>query len=224
MLIALTGLHAAGKSFFASNIPHKFGFEVINKKELVEYICKEETGSEDWLTWYRNEFNKDPFKMTYKIISYLPTDKDIILDAVHSYKEWKIIKSINSEAMLVVITTPEEIRSKRWEKDDNIKDIQRVKYWHSDYNGESGCLLAQASWSFNGAASLKTNEDSFRDLLKYIKKDKNIDFNTQEEILDKEKLLSTLLNQDKVLSYKLNQAKCLLEEYEKIQVNVNEER
>lgn len=224
MLIALTGLHAAGKSFFASNIPHKFGFEVINKKELVEYICRTETNKDDWLTWYRTEYNKDPFGMTSKIMSYLPKDKDIILDAVHSYKEWKIIQSIDSEALLAVITTPESVRSQRWEKDDPIKDIQRIEYWHSDYNGENGCLLTQASWSFNGAASLKTNEDSFRDLLRCIQKNKDQQANMQEEFVDKDEILRELINENEMLNSKLSEAEHLLKEYQKIQLNAYIER
>ena len=47
MLIALTGLHASGKSYFANNIPVKYGFKVYNKKEVVKYICMEETGRKD---------------------------------------------------------------------------------------------------------------------------------------------------------------------------------
>ena len=74
MLIALTGLHASGKSYFANNIPVKYGFKVYNKKEVVKYICKEETGREDWAEWYREEFNKDPYNMTKMILEYINLD------------------------------------------------------------------------------------------------------------------------------------------------------
>ena len=110
-------------------------------------------------------FNKNPYDITYKILSELPFDKNIMLDAVHSYKEWKIIKSINKEAIIVLVTTPEMIRATRWEEGDKEKDKMRIKYWHSDYEGESGCLLTEVSWSFNGAASLETNIANFEELI-----------------------------------------------------------
>lgn len=172
MLIALTGLHASGKSYFANNIPHKFGFKVYDKKNIVEQICKEETYYTDYWSWYQQEYNKDPYTMTYKILSKLPLEENVILDAVHSYKEWKIIESIVHDSMIVVITTPEDIRKNRWDNGDKEKDLKRIKYWHSDYKGEKGCLLTQVSWSFNGAASLETNEACFIDLLKFIESEK----------------------------------------------------
>lgn len=168
MLIALTGLHASGKSYFASNIPQKFGFKVYDKKNIVKEICEEETNCDDYWKWYQEEYNKDPYKMTCKIISKIPLEDNIILDAVHSYKEWKIIESVVPEAMIVLINTPKVVRATRWESGDEIKDLKRIKYWHSDYNGEQGCLLTQVSWSFNGAAPLKTNEVSFNDFLNCI--------------------------------------------------------
>lgn len=44
MLIAMTGLHGAGKSYFASNIPAKYGFKVYNKKEIIKFLCKKKRG------------------------------------------------------------------------------------------------------------------------------------------------------------------------------------
>lgn len=184
MLIAITGLHSSGKSYFANSIPPKFGFRVYDKKNIVKNICEEETSIENYWSWYQNEYNKDPYKMTCKIIAKLPLEENIILDAVHSYKEWKIIESIVPDAMIIVVTTPEIVRASRWEPKDKEKDIERIKYWHSDYNGKHGCLLTQVSWSFNGAASLETNEVCFRELLKYIEQIK-----TEEDYDIKKKLV-----------------------------------
>lgn len=165
MLIALTGLHAAGKSHFTHTIPEKFGFSVYNKKEVIVTICQNETGRKDWDVWYRDEFRKDPYLMTSKIISVIPKSENSILDSVHSYNEWQIIKQIREECFLSVVVTPKLIRSLRWEKDDKIKDLQRIKYWHSVYGEELGCLLAEADWSFNGAASQELNEKGFKELI-----------------------------------------------------------
>lgn len=165
MFIAITGLHASGKSYFIHNIPEVYGFEVYDKKDIVKKLCRKETERNDYWEWYKEEYNKNPYDTTYKILSELPFDKNIILDAVHSYKEWKIIKSINKEAIIVLVTTPEMIRATRWEEGDKEKDKIRIEYWHSDYEGESGCLLTEVSWSFNGAASLETNIASFEELI-----------------------------------------------------------
>lgn len=166
MLIALTGLHASGKSYFANNIPVKFGFKVYNKKEIVKYICKEKTGREDWNEWYREEFNKNAYNVTNLILSYINLDENIILDAVHSDLEWRIISSIVPNAELIGIITPDFIRQQRREEGDLEKDEKRIKYWH---NG-GGCLLTNLSWTINGGASLKINEEMFKEFLQYVQK------------------------------------------------------
>lgn len=187
MLIALTGLHASGKSYFANNVPQKFGFKVYDKKMVVESICSEETSCTDYWSWYQYEYNKNPYEMTYKILSKLPLEENIILDAVHSYKEWKIIESIVPDSMIAVVTAPEAIRESRWDEGDKEKDLKRIKYWHSDYNGEQGCLLTQVSWSFNGAASLETNEACFIDLLRFIELEKNRKSFSKSKVLTRNK-------------------------------------
>lgn len=48
MIIALTGLHGAGKSYFANNIIAKYGFTICSKKDLIRYICKEKTNRDDF--------------------------------------------------------------------------------------------------------------------------------------------------------------------------------
>ena len=170
MLLCITGLHASGKSHFCKNVAIKFGYKRVNKKKLLENICKNEMGNEvDWLNWYRVEYNKNPIKMTKKIIEELPLNENIILDAVHSYKEWKIIQSFVPDALMIAVTTPQNIRASRWEINDEIKDLKRIQYWHSDYKGKNGCLLTQISWTFNGAAPDEVNEISFNSFLDYLK-------------------------------------------------------
>ena len=167
-VLGITGLHAAGKSYMLERIPQKFGFTVYNKKEIIADLCEHATGSrEDWGEWYKKEFNSEPESITFKILNRIQGDK-VIIDAIHSNREWSIIKQIQPGALLLNVTTPQIVRDAREEPGDKIKNIQRIKYWHSIYGDTFGCLLSQVDWSFNGAASLKTNTEMFRELVRFI--------------------------------------------------------
>lgn len=220
MLIALTGLHASGKSYFANNIPVKFGFKVYNKKEIVKYICKEKTGREDWNEWYREEFNKNAYNVTNLILSYINLDENIILDAVHSDLEWRIISSIVPNAELIGIITPDFIRQQRREEGDLEKDEKRIKYWH---NG-GGCLLTNLSWTINGGASLKINEEMFKEFLQYVQK-KQLAIQGKHVIFsdDKNEKLVELIKKNDMLGKKIEQAENLLNECKKIYLIDKEE-
>ena len=173
MLVALTGLHAAGKSYFTNNIPPELGFEVYDKKDIVKQLCEEEGIKNNQWCWYQEEYNKNPRLTTCKILSKLPLEKNVILDSVHSYKEWKIIQSVFDDSALIFIVTTEKVREKRWEIGDQQKDKTRMEYWHSEYEGERGCLLSEASWALNGAVSLETNISSFLDFINCYNLGKN---------------------------------------------------
>lgn len=210
MLIALTGLHSAGKSYFANNIIAKYGFDICSKKDLVRYICKEKTGREDWTEWYKEEFNKDAYEMTKLILSYLDLNQDIVLDAVHSDLEWRIITSLVPNAELIGIITPDFIRKSRREEGDLEKDKKRIRYWH---NG-GGCLMTELSWTFNGGASLEINEKLFEEFLSYTKKKQlaiqgnNVKFS--EEKIDR---LQNLINENKELDQKIEDFKKFVKQY-----------
>jgi hypothetical protein len=168
MLLVLTGFHAAGKSFFTHNVAAKQGFIACDKKDVIKKIYNSENREiQDYWEWYRVEYNKDPVLMTSKIISELPLDQNVILDSVHSYKEWRIIQSIIPDAVLVLIATPKDTRAERWEEGDPQKDLKRAQYWHSDYNEEKGCLLSEVGWAFNGALPPEVNAICFAELKKY---------------------------------------------------------
>ena len=52
-----------------------------------------------------------------------------------------------------------------FEKDDFLKDIKRINYYHNKENNNINCLYTCAIWSFNGIASDEINEKSFLELL-----------------------------------------------------------
>lgn len=221
MFIALTGLHSAGKSYLANNIMAKYGFNVCSKKDLVRYICRERTNREDWAEWYREEFNKDAYNMTKLILSYLDLNEDIVLDAVHSDLEWRIITSIVPNAELVGIITPDFIREARREEGDLEKDKKRIGYWH---NG-GGCLMTELSWTFNGGASLEINEKMFKEFLLYIQKKhlaiKGKDVRFSDDKIEK---LQSLIKENEELKQKIQYANQLIEEHKDKKLIETEER
>lgn len=183
MIIVLTGLHGSGKSYFANNICKKYGFEIIYKNDLIKEMCKK-MNINSWHEWYIENFNKDFITTTIKILQNLPKDKDVILDSIHSYDEWMVAKKYLKDVYLAVLITPEEIRKKRYENDDFLKDIKRINYYHNKENNNINCLYACATWSFNGIASDEINEKSFLELLNYIN-----NFKIKEKKLERKKKL-----------------------------------
>ena len=200
MLIALTGLHSAGKSYLANNIMAKYGFEICSKKDLVRYICEEKTGRENWQEWYKEEFNKNAYEMTRLILSYLDLSENIVLDAVHSDLEWNIITSLVPGAELIGIITPNFIRKSRMEEGDLEKDKKRIGYWH---NG-GGCLMTELNWTFNGGASLEINQKLFEEFLLYTRK-KNLAIQGQSVKFSdkKDERLQSLIIENKELEQKI---------------------
>mgnify|MGYP002519647479 CR=1 FL=1 len=179
MLIGITGLHGAGKSYFCNTIPPEFGFKVFSKKEELSRIYKIKTNRDDWKIWYRKEYEKDPKKITEFILSGIQKDENVILDAIHSPVEWHIIKEHFPNAELAEIITPNLIRLQRITNQDLEKDKERIKHWHS----EDGCLLSEVGWSFNGAASKELNERSFKEFVDFIKQKERNEHDKEDLIL-----------------------------------------
>lgn len=170
MLIAFTGLHAAGKSYLIEKISEKYSIKSYNKRQILKEIYYSENQEYDkyYGDWYREEFYKNPTIITSKILSKIPLYENIILDSIHSYTEWKIISNLYPNSILVSVSTPKDIRSLRQDAGDEAANLKRIEYWHSNYEGKEGCLLSEVSWTFNGAASTNANLLMFEELLSYI--------------------------------------------------------
>ena len=210
MLVALTGLHGAGISYFANNIQIKFGFKIYNKKEIIQYICKRETGRDDWGQWYKEEFNRDPYKITEDILSCIDLNDNVILDAVHSDLEWKIISSMVPNSEIIGVITPEFIRKQRREIGDVEKDKKRLAHWH---NG-GGCLLSELSWTFNGGASLELNEKIFLEFCEYLKKKELAISGKKVKFSDnKDEKIQRLMEENEMLEEKIEKAEVLIKQY-----------
>lgn len=213
MLIALTGLHGVGKSYFADNILVKHGFKIYNKKELLPYICKNETGRDDWQQWYRESFEKDAEKITELLLSYINFDEDVVIDAVHSPREWDIISSKVKDAELIGIIAPEPIRNQRRKEGDKEKDGKRISHWH---NVEGECLMSDIDWVFNGGATLEINDKLFSEFLEYKKnKEKIISGDCKIYTTNKVDRLNELVRENSILENKIGKAKEILKKFVK---------
>ena len=106
------------------------------------------------------------------------------MDSIHSYDEWMVAKKYLKDVYLALIIAPEDIRKSRYEKDDFLKDIKRINYYHSKENNNINCLYACATWAFNGSSCDEVNEKSFLELLNYINNSK-----TKEKELERKKKL-----------------------------------
>ena len=116
MLIAITGLHGSGKSYFSRSIPTKYGFEVFYKNDIIAEIFNHKP---NWIEQYREAYKNNPEALIKEILSRLPLENNVILDAVHSYDEWKIIRRLEPSARLILVTTPREIRISRRRENEN---------------------------------------------------------------------------------------------------------
>ena len=201
MLVVLTGLHCSGKRYLTHNVPQKLGFKVFNKKDIVASLCKLEGKGEDWQLWYTEEFNKNPYVMTAKIIECLPIDENVVLDAVHSNIEWDIITQLVADSVLAVFISSDGDRKQRWasEKDIFKKDAKRIGFWHTDID-RNDCLLVKIGWSFDGTASLEENEKHFRELIELQNKKKSNEFIGKSEDDD---VIKTLIEENKRLTTEL---------------------
>lgn len=211
MLIALTGLHGVGKSYFANNILAKYGFKIYNKKELLPYICKSTTGRDDWREWYREEFKRNAEKVTTLILSYINLNENVVIDSIHSPLEWDIISSKIEDAELVGIIAPEPIRKQRRKEEDKEKDKKRISHWH---NVEDECLMANLDWVFNGGASLKINDQLFIEFLEYVKnKERILSGECMNYTDSKIEKLNELMKENSILREKLVKAELILKEF-----------
>lgn len=211
MFIGITGLHGSGKSYFSHNIPTKYGFSVFYKNDIIADIYNH---VENWVELYREEYRTNPYNLITNILSKLPLEGDVLLDAIHSNEEWNIIKSIIPSAKLILVTTPREVRVSR--RIENPKrDEKRIQYWHSVKKDKSvDCLLTQISWSFNGNASIENNKRNFEEFLEYAKKEEKNYTKGQ---------LEQLIKEEQDINNKLQNAKELLLQYQKIQENKDRE-
>ena len=194
MLIGLTGLHRAGKSHFRkSGVAEKYGFLVVNKKQVVVDLFTAACGNrtmenlddenfndsiiwKDANTWYGQQMKENPIYITELIVDSAieKYGEDILLDAIHNNLEWDIIKKHLPDSALLLFATPKEIRDQRCGTDsiteaDN-KNLRRLSFWTS--SKELPSLPCMASWCINGALPMEEIEQNFASFVGFLKEGK----------------------------------------------------
>jgi len=163
MLLVLAGLHGAGKSHFSSYIADEFGWTVCVKRDLLMLLHGRVGVDEDWVSWYRTLYaSEGPYEVTMRLLDFVPCNDRLIIDSVHNLAEWKAVRERRPDAILAFVIAPKAVRIIRNGPEDELLDIQRVSFWHSDDNS---CLISESEWCFNGAASTKVQRIEFEAFL-----------------------------------------------------------
>jgi len=156
MIIGLTGLHGAGKSFLAGIMNTGLKWRLADKRNILMNMYIKQTPIDDltWEDWYRILYGKvGAFNVMTMILGEMDKEKEglpIVLDAVHNTDEWRAIKYVYPESILVGVFSPKRIRFARHDEGDEDLDAKRIIYWHENVLDELSCLLSEVEWAFSG--------------------------------------------------------------------------
>lgn len=175
MIIALTGLHRAGKTTITSRMQEEFNFQVIKKIDLLEKEYKKEATSLDFESWMQKSYQNDAYAFSKRLFANIPLNQKTVIDALYNANEWQALKDMyKKHAMLINVVTPQDVIEKRCVNDDNHKNIKeandrRIKFFHIGNNNSSHskCLLAEADWSLSGLDTKENFINNFKSILKY---------------------------------------------------------
>lgn len=176
MIIGLTGLHGAGKSFLANIMSTRLKWRIVNKRNVMKEIYEKQAPVDDltWEDWYRVLYGKvGAFNVMTMIIEEFVQEKErfpIVLDAVHNTDEWRAIKYVYPESLLVGVFSPKKIRIARNDQGDAELDVKRIIYWHENVLGELSCLLSEVEWAFSGCDCSDLQLRKCHALRDYLKK------------------------------------------------------
>ena len=156
MIIGITGFHGAGKSSLAEIMSKKLDWISINKRDVLRelYGKNQPVDNLTWEEWYRVLYGKvGAFKVMCMILDDLKINQNntpIVFDSIHNMDEWRAIKYICHDAILVGVFSPKGVRASRNSQQDEDLDAKRILYWHENVIGEFSCLLAEIEWAFSG--------------------------------------------------------------------------
>lgn len=155
MIIGLTGLHGAGKSYIGKLLEEVLGWEHFKKREYLQklYHSSEKRRSPpNWLEWQSKLYlKKGSFKVMQEILAKdIPTQQVLVVDAVHNAEEWRAVRAIESRAILIGVFSPSSIRAIRRDPEEELLDKKRIAHWHESNDDDIVCLLSHVEWAFTG--------------------------------------------------------------------------
>lgn len=179
MIVGLTGLHGAGKSYTGKLLEKEFGWNHFEKRAYLQALFKNEqkiNSSLKWVDWHRELYLKNSSFKTMKEIlgKKILTQKVLIVDSVHNAEEWRAVKDADSRAILVGVFSPSPIREMRRDKEEGALDKKRIIHWHESNDDNIVCLLSEVEWAFSGILPHKLLIDQFNLLRHYLIETKRI--------------------------------------------------
>jgi len=171
MIVALTGFHAAGKSYLAQVMAESLGWVHFHKQNQMKVFYEKQRLNHlnlpDWNSWQVKMFQENGH---YEVMSWLlggvRNDQILVVDSLHHPDEWKAVRDFDSRAILVGIFTPNTVRSVRRDEGEDELDAKRQSYWHDENHRR--CLLSSVEWSFVGSLSREELERQCHALKGYL--------------------------------------------------------
>lgn len=157
MIIGLTGLHGAGKSYTGQLLEEVLGWKYFEKRAYLQALYENDQKVNSllsWFEWHRKLYStKGSLKVMQEILEKnFPMQKVLVIDAVHNAEEWRAIKDTDSRAILVGVFSPSPVRAIRRSPEEYLLDRKRITHWHesSNNNDDIICLLSEVEWAFTG--------------------------------------------------------------------------
>jgi hypothetical protein len=171
MIIGLTGYHSAGKSDLSQFLAKEFNWQWILKRDLFREWSGVGDNEQLWTEWYRALYQKiggyGIMHYVLRRMSYKKSSRTVLLfDAIHNPDEWRAIKEVDPDSLLLGVFTPKEQRRERSAPEDFSLDIKREKYWHNE--NDSQCLLSQVEWAVCGLIDSNLRKLEAKALFDYL--------------------------------------------------------
>jgi len=156
MIVGLTGLHGAGKSYVGQLLKETFRWTHFEKRAYLKTLYKIKNSQESialsWLDWHHQLYSsKGSFYVMLEILKMnFPNQSVLVVDAVHNIEEWRAIKQVEPRAILAGVFSPSSTREERREPEESILDKKRIAHWHGNADVSNHCLISEAEWAFTG--------------------------------------------------------------------------
>lgn len=167
-IIALAGLHGAGKSHFAQALHARSGWPRFAKLEVLRRLYvggwEHDPDAETWEGWYAHLYPRiGGDAVIRRVLAEMGEHPVCVLDAIHSTEEWSVILNTHPGSILVNVCAPRAIRRQRREEPER-QDRSRIDFWHQG----GDCLQGYVDWAIPGMLSGELLERICDELIYYV--------------------------------------------------------